>query len=1035
VNAHDVRYSAATNGTASSDDSNVVRGRIEVQGTRAGVSGLIVRIFDVDTSTGNSLRRALGSTLTSDGVFELRYKDEIFRNDRRDGSRPNVLIAVMSPEGKGDGRASPLLFESEIRTAAAREECFLVHLSSEELTERHVVLPNVVLKTAGNAISVGAAAEIERERQKNVREQVVDVRRRAVADARKAEQKAESALRFSVLKQLTGLTPESPRWKHFVAPGEDAAARSRAVQKQELIATINPLASEVGARTYLVLSEGERADLGTPPDTAKLEQLLRRRSSTPTILREDPMALACLQRARDNPFHPDTTQPPTPDPGPESGTAADIDQKVGELVGGIADIPIFSNVPLPNPQSLANNITQLRLAKGPADVPALYDFHNLQIAFDHVWEDARAEGVIERAKELYRTVAEYGGNPQSALDGATDLLQALHREVDVIRKSRALYVESDGQPEGVMYRKPRNDDGSEPNEPPPDPPEPPEPGGPHPHPVGTHWPGEVYVPPQAEAYPFTLFAPNSINFGLLVTYRQTWKPKDHQVGRLVSTQTLAPKETISVSTRQVVKTAFNQKQIQANQTMRDEESSDTQRDEAEIVARAQTKTNFALTTAGSYDLGPLGEGTYTSSFGRESDINSQETKRTFRESVRKEAQKYRDERRMELETSTTEETETIQKRDFTNTNDELALTLVFYELQRCFQVFERLHRVIPVILVAQRVPRPEEITEAWILRHDWIVRRFLPDDSFRNALTYLATRAAGDRVILTELKSHMTSLRGVVEQLKVDVLALRREAERQYRSLNSYVERRAAIEENEHSEGMFASAWEWAAGADEESRDAIRILEEGARERYEKAAREEKDLRSRMEREMTALQTATDSYTRAYAEESNQRVQINRLIEHLKSNILHYMHGIWSYEHPDQQFFRHHTLVAPRLEALEREYTLTPVPDWPTGTIPEPGKQCFEATFTTVIDEDTEDSEKMATLAELSDLKPIGYKGNYYTAAEEGQGLCGKRLAGVGPAKRLGHGSVVVSDEREHLCLQVLLRGEVGPAQQLANQD
>jgi hypothetical protein len=46
----------------------------------------------------------------------------------------------------------------------------------------------------------------------------------------------------------------------------------------------------------------------------------------------------------------------------------------------------------------------------------------------------------------------------------------------------------------------------------------------------------------SERYAFDVFAKNSINFGIMVTYRQTWTPEQYQVGDLVSTIPLAPRE-------------------------------------------------------------------------------------------------------------------------------------------------------------------------------------------------------------------------------------------------------------------------------------------------------------------------------------------------------------------------------------------------------------------------------------------------------------------------------------------------------------
>src|SRR5262249_35124323 len=44
-------------------------------------------------------------------------------------------------------------------------------------------------------------------------------------------------------------------------------------------------------------------------------------------------------------------------------------------------------------------------------------------------------------------------------------------------------------------------------------------------------------------YSFTVYAEKSCNFGILVTYRQTWEPEQYQVGDLFKTIPLAPRET------------------------------------------------------------------------------------------------------------------------------------------------------------------------------------------------------------------------------------------------------------------------------------------------------------------------------------------------------------------------------------------------------------------------------------------------------------------------------------------------------------
>jgi hypothetical protein len=616
-----------------------------------------------------------------------------------------------------------------------------------------------------------------------------------------------------------------------------------------------------------------------------------------------------------------------------------------------------------------SRILGLSIDKGPADLPAVYDFHRLELAFDHVWEDARLDGAIEKAKLLSRQIENAGGDLTRVLSREGSVTAALNREARLVRAARG---------RGVIYR----DDVDHP---------PSNPGATHIDPdlvnenqLGDPVPQAPEVtpepPPHQGEYPFTVFAPGTVNFGLLVTYQQRFEPLNYQVGRLIATRTLAPKETYSFTTKQVVKKSFNRKQMEANQRLRRDESEDTSRDEAEVARRAQSKSNFAMSTSGGYDLGPLGEGTVTTNLGKDSESSSQEAKKSQRSAVRKAAQEVKNETRVELETAFSSEIETIEKREVTNPNDELGLTCVFYELQRRFEVSESLSKVTPVALVAQSVPRPEEVTEEWILKHDWIIRRFLPDDSFEPVLTYLVASAAGDRVVLAELLRHLEGLRANVTVLGQQVASALDAANQEYELVRQYVSTRARATAGNKADGLFHKLWGTVVMDTEGANlEKVKILEEGAKERYEKAEQHERDLRARMDREVNALQLATDEYTKALATQSNRQVEIQRLIEHIRQNILLYMHGIWSYEHPDQRFFRHYALTAPRLLPLLTEYSLEPIAGWPVGVLPAAGKQAYKVTFTTTVNPDVADEGERATLAELLDLHSwLGMFGNYF---------------------------------------------------------
>ena len=233
-----------------------------------------------------------------------------------------------------------------------------------------------------------------------------------------------------------------------------------------------------------------------------------------------------------------------------------------------------------------------------------------------------------------------------------------------------------------------------------------------------------------EKYRFDVFAPASINYGLLLNYRQHWQPQSYQVGNLVSTIPLAPQETRRYTTKTVVKRTRNMKEISDSLRSGKDESGDTGRVDAEIVDRAKNQTSFQANADGSYGNGNL----YKISAGMQQRtdqaVESAQTKREFHESVVKSAQEYRNEHRLEISTEETREDETTSFREIRNPNDELTVTYLFYELQRRYLVDESLHKITPVVLVANDVPAPHEVDQGWILRYDWILKRTILDDSF-----------------------------------------------------------------------------------------------------------------------------------------------------------------------------------------------------------------------------------------------------------------------------------------------------------------
>jgi hypothetical protein len=161
----------------------------------------------------------------------------------------------------------------------------------------------------------------------------------------------------------------------------------------------------------------------------------------------------------------------------------------------------------------------------------------------------------------------------------------------------------------------------------------------------------------SEKYAFDVFAANSINFGILVTYRQTWVPQNYQAGDLVSTIPLAPREIRRYTTKKVTKKIRAEKEVEDNLQTRKTESQDTSRADSEIVDKAHNNTNFKVTaseTIGEKDSYSINS---TQAAGGDQGKQSEQVKKDFRESVLKSAQEYRQQHRTEIETSESTETE------------------------------------------------------------------------------------------------------------------------------------------------------------------------------------------------------------------------------------------------------------------------------------------------------------------------------------------------------------------------------------------
>jgi hypothetical protein len=485
----------------------------------------------------------------------------------------------------------------------------------------------------------------------------------------------------------------------------------------------------------------------------------------------------------------------------------------------------------------------------------------------------------------------------------------------------------------------------------------------------------------SERYAFDVFAKDSINFGIMVTYRQTWKPEQYQVGDLVSSIPLAPREIRRYTTRSVTKKSRAQKELEDNLQTRKNESADTVRADAQIVKKAQEKTYFNVSADETFG----GDGMSikaTESGGGDSTRDSAQTKNEMRESVLKSAQEFREQHRMEVDTSESSEDESTTYHEIQNPNDELAVTYLFYELQRTYFITEQIHKLTPVILVANDVPAPQEIDDAWLIQHDWILRRAILDDSFRSALDYLTKSFVGAEINIRILESNAIAQKDLVDKINQQIQTQMGLLASNERSVQDAVE---GLANAQQQQGIFSTVKRIfdpiniTGSGDTGAVDAAQAMVDYAKQTLDRAERERARLMAQLEVATTALQAAVDKLSNAVKEHYDRVAEIDRLRMHVKENILYYMQAIWRQEPPDQRFFRLYNIDVPIVTPVTGGVTVNVTAGgggkkMPAGLNAALGKDDTLAS-TLPMPEVTVTREKLVDVADLDDV--LGYKGNY----------------------------------------------------------
>ncbi|WP_045227152.1 hypothetical protein [Methyloterricola oryzae] len=1108
---------------------NTISGKVMLAEPPAGIPNLLVVLYDVDPDTKpeesiarlsisatndsglNALGDRIGSVLTAaDGSFSLGYEDSEYRIRNATEKRPDLLMLVLAPETPGKALKDLILFFSpEVRQDAGRIESYFVQLTVADLKKAGLPLPEVPTTPGtddGEADLVAFEGKLKAgkryfERKADILKQQIEVDH--------AQYVQERTTTFSVnVKEELSKVPKAVRDSvRFVNDNESVQAKALHNTKLHIKNVFNePPAGKPRATAsgFIYLTEAQIAkyqpfvqgdEFVLPSDIVQdeiLPALFGGNNSTDgsanDFLMDHPQVRTCMRLIKGDitceghDHDPDGTPVPTPTPTPgpillapdlAPAQPSDVFDYIATQMEhvtapeGVLNFGVESKSRASLDQ-IGQHITGLHFTKGPADSPALFDFHTLNIAFEHVWKEATDLGILQQGEALYDQVVGVGQKPtklkdlilnisstvrflklepqqqqsqpppavifefpdavdlwnkmstneQSALTRLTSAMLGKYHDTDdgnnniwlnflngatpavpFINKGHLL--DRDGFDVIAAFRQKGQrllDNVCERVE------------------QATRLKTDLDSYTEAdslaqelnqklkERYSFTYFAADSversINFGVLLTYRQEWNPAGYSAGELVRTIPLAPKEVRKYSKRTLVKKSRSQKEIEDNLRITKTDTSDTSRAESEIVNKALNKSTFAMNSTSTFDI-PIGEvikigANVSTNFSNEAQRESNQTKKDFRESVIKAAQEYKTERRVEISTDTSEERENTESGEISNPNDELTVTYLFYELQRQFRVNERLHRMRPVVLVAQEMPAPHEIDDEWLTRHDWIIKRALLDDSFVYAFDCIVS-VRGDILLLRELERTVLEQRKIVRDLRQNVRYYTDETGRMSRLMQAAINKEADIaEDRDFWDGipLLGSQLDSAEsaikgvgsllgfGKGDDPKEAQRIRREGIKDAYERADRERRELMGRLEHETSVLNGLTKEVAEKRKDINEKEILIARLKSHVKDHILHYMQAIWSYEHPDQRFFRLFNTKVPQLSAPAASYNLRikttaaiPAPQDAVANLNKTGtERKIRHPFYCRPIIDVEEK----TLAEVADLDNLlGFKGNY----------------------------------------------------------
>lgn len=484
-------------------------------------------------------------------------------------------------------------------------------------------------------------------------------------------------------------------------------------------------------------------------------------------------------------------------------------------------------------------------------------------------------------------------------------------------------------------------------------------------------------------YEFTIFPPGSVNYGLLLTYRQEWSPVTYQVGRLIDTIPLTPGERREFKLVTTRKKRENRKSVTTESRDSRREMSSTRRLEAEAIEAATMALNNQVSANGNFDIG-VGSIGGSTEFSSNQASESRRTLKNFSEMAQKAVDSLREQVEVTIESTDEWNAEESEVRTLVNPNNEITLTYLLYELERRYRVSTQLQRVRPVVTVALPMPSPGEITPAWILEYSWQIRDALLDATLLETLDRLEEYQSAAAVEHDVRRAALLEQRRLSQQLVTEYEGLEAAARKRRDLIVGLTEGEGLAEAGEAGTGERVAAAVLTAGASElfgwgssDTDERMAAQRETAEKALEYLERQIELKGGAITSAAAAVKEAVDEFTETAVKRRRSQLATARLQVHIRDNIFHYMHAIWASTHPDNRFFELYNRRVPFHTPRAADYNLQPFAG--NSVLPQlPGIDDGGTDYELAVKApDVTQVPPRRRLADIADLdRPLGFRGN-----------------------------------------------------------